>query len=209
MDKIEIAQRVEVVTRLANRLWKNSFLELGFELTVVWYDLGLAWSEGDPQYVMLPPWRLNAFADRARRDRPAFELLMLACSTRLRAGVSVPRPIGCVLAEILEGSLKPPRKKPGTKTDPQWRRDFVILAILGDLHRHDENLPIGENRTQFGERKRKPRLANIAERGIAASRMPDVSAEVIADTWYRRRQPYRDLMRSYCISLLDEDQVRV
>ena len=209
MDKIELKQRVDFVTRRANQLWETAFLELGFELTVVWYDLGLSWSVGKPRYVMLKAWRLNHFANRARQDRPTFELLKIACETRLRAGIPIPRPIGGVLSEYLEGNLTPPRKKSGTKTDPQWRRDFMLLAILDDLKQHDEDLPIGENRTQFGERIRKPRLAEIAERGIAASRMPNVSAEVIADTWYRRKEKYRDLMESYYCSLLNEDEVRI
>lgn len=211
MDPIERRDLCEFATRCVDDLVDSHLVQKGPGWICAWYDFGLEWSETDPDYVLLAPLRLSQFAKQAREDPDVFDLLTYVCASRLRTGVHIPRPLGEVLGCFLDDPEARPKKKPGPSPIKNWPRNFIIFAVLDELLRQREYLPVGENRDQLGVRARLPRLSEIAAEGIKASRLPNVQAFQIQRIWENKEleAEYLAILEAQNLSLLDEDRKRI
>ncbi|PWK57586.1 hypothetical protein C8D95_102231 [Silicimonas algicola] len=78
------------------------------------------------------------------------------------------------------------------------------------MQQHDD-LPVGKNRDRWGIRGKKTHLADIASKGIKESRLRNVEATEIQRVWENTalRAEYREVMKLFYLSLLEDEQVRV
>lgn len=211
MDKVAQRELCEFATRIVDGMVDSHLVKHGPEWIRAWYQLRLSWSETEPEYVLLSPWHLRDFARRAQTEPDVFDLCLFASGTRLRAGVHVPKPLGQVVASYLENPRTRPRRNPGPGRDRNWSRNFIIFALLEELMQQHDDLPVGKNRDRWGIRGKKTHLADIASKGIKESRLRNVEATEIQRVWENTalRAEYREVMKLFYLSLLEDEQVRV
>lgn len=208
MDKIARLELCDVVTRHVNDMLENHLVTNGQGWINAWCNFGLAWSESEPSHVMFLEDRLKELTRRAAKDPDVHDLAIFACTTRIRAGVTIPSPLNEYVSKLLEESVRRPKRRPGP-TNTTWARNFIVISAIREVQRQNDELPVGENAWQSGTRRRKPRISEIVAEGIKRSRMDDLDAATIQMISEKFSQEFYLLMDAYYLSRLNDGELRI
>lgn len=99
----------------------------------LWFSLEFKMTDEVPRYATMPVSADKRLASEARQSRAAFDFAKWIAVGRIRAGIPLPPDLAELIADWMDGSWKPPKKKPGPSVAKNWKRDFIIHSVLHRL----------------------------------------------------------------------------